>query len=61
MLASIQFTAAPGTKQVEAAAFLGIDTRLTRSDHKGGGVYTPQPVSLKHTDTALTLRVLVDR
>ena len=41
--------------------FLGIDTRQTRSDHKGGGVYTPQPVSLKQTDTALTLRVLVDR
>ena len=50
-----------GTRKTEAATMLGVDTRRTRSDRKGNGVYTPTPVLLKPGETSLTLRVLVDR
>lgn len=48
------------SRTTEPAVELAVDTRQSRAGDKAG-VYTPTPVALKRNDTALTLRVLVDR
>ena len=48
-----------GTRKTVPAAVLQIDTRHSRAGDKTGAL-TQTPVALKHGETNLTLRVLVD-